>query len=200
MMNDAQRVAGVVLAGGRSRRFGADKARHRIDGRTMVERVASALSTVCPTVFVSLGIDTPPFAVSELRYVRDRYIDSGPLAGIHAALEEVATPWLLVAACDMPFITPDALRRILAARAPDVDAVVACDARGDLHPLCGCYRRDLLPRLAAFLDSGGRSARAFAAQITCVPVKLDAGGPLRNVNTPGDLTHFPPHGPGGTDR
>ena len=200
MMNDALRVAGVVLAGGRSRRFGADKARYRIGGTTMVEHVASTLGAVCPTVLVSLGIDTSAFDLPDLRYVRDRYIDAGPLAGIHAALEAVDTPWLLVAACDMPFITPDALRRILAARDPGADAVVACDARGDLHPLCGCYRRDLLPRLSAFLDSGGRSARAFVAQITYTTVELDAGESLRNVNTPGDLTDFPPHGPGGTDR
>lgn len=179
-------VTGVVLAGGRSRRFGEDKARHVIEDRSMIERVVDSVATICPTVLVSVGRVPRTYPLSNVRYVRDHISDAGPLAGIHAAMLATDSPWLLVAACDMPFVTPEVLRRLLAARTSRVKAVLAQENGGRLHPLCGCYHRDLLPDISAYLDGGRRAVRGFVTEINHAAVTLP-GGPLRNVNSRQDL-------------
>lgn len=179
-------VTGVVLAGGGSRRFGEDKARHRIEDRSMIERVVDSVAAICPTVLVSVGMDPRSYPLSNVRYVQDHFSDAGPLAGIHAAMLASDSSWLLVVACDMPFVTPEALRRLLAARTPRVEAVLAQENGGRLHPLCGCYHRALLPELSAYLDGGHRAVHDFVAEINHAAVTLP-GGPLRNINRRQDL-------------
>lgn len=179
-------VTGVVLAGGGSRRFGADKASHPIEYRSMIERVVDSVATICETVLVSVGTDPRDYPLSNVRYVQDHFSDAGPLAGIHAAMLASDSPWLLVAACDMPFVTPEVLRRLLAARTARVEAVLAQENGGRLHPLCGCYRRTLLPDNSAYLDGGHRTVRGFVAEIKHAAVTLP-GGPLRNINRRQDL-------------
>lgn len=182
-------VTGLVLAGGLSRRFGTDKARFAIDGRPMIARVAEVVRTVCTPVLVGLGVETPPFDLQDVRYVRDAFPAAGPLGGLHAGFAACETPWLLAVACDMPFLTREALLALLDARTETDHIVVARSEDGRLHPLCGCYRRDLLPLVTSLLTSGRRAAHAL----------LDAAGGIRtlvlptallaNINTPTDLIH-----------
>lgn len=186
-LSQTRHVTGVVLAGGGSTRFGSDKARAVVADWRMIDRVVETLSSVCPDVLVSVGTDAPDYALADVRYVPDSISDGGPLAGIHAALLLAEAPWLLVVACDMPFVTPQALEAILDARSPQVDAVVARDHDGRLHPLLGCYRRELLPALSKYLETGRRSVRAFVSELRATTVEFDAEGPLRNINTPDDL-------------
>lgn len=184
---DVDDLTGLVLAGGRSRRFGTDKARHPVGERTMTAAVVAALTPLCSRVLVSLGAGTAPFDDLDVRYVRDQYPEAGPLAGLHAGLQACTTRWLLVAACDMPFLTPEALRRLLRDGHPSLQAVVATDSGGRLHPLCACYRRDVRPLLEAQLRAGHRAAYRFIEQLSATRRVRLPDDALRNINTPADL-------------
>lgn len=117
-------VTGLVLAGGASRRFGEDKARYLVDGASMIERVVRAVSEVVHPVRISIGGDTEPFQL-ELEHVRDLTPDAGPLGGLQAGLRRGERRWLLVVACDLPFLTSDVLTSLLDARTSEADATVA---------------------------------------------------------------------------
>ncbi len=187
-MNQKPDLTGLVLAGGRSTRFGADKAGYAVGGQAMIERVRDAVAAVAAEVWISVAAEgAPPGLPRRARYVRDHYRDAGPLAGLHAGLHALETPWLLAVACDLPFLTPDALRTLLAARTPEADAVVARTPDGRRHPLCACYHARTLPVAAAQLEAGHLALHAFLDRLENVRYADLPDAPLRNVNTPSDL-------------
>ena len=179
-------ITGLILAGGASRRFGTDKARASVGGRAMIARVFEAVSAVTGEVLVSVRAGGGDYGLAA-RVVEDAVPDAGPLAGLEAGLRACRTPWLVVVACDMPFLTPEALEAVTRARAPGLDAVVARTPDGRLQPLCACYHTSVLPVVAARLRSGRRSMRGLLERLGAVRVVPLPEAPLRNVNRPGDL-------------
>lgn len=183
---------GFVLVGGRSSRFGADKALHPLDGRPMALRVADVVAQVAASVtlvgppekYAALGLPVIPDKV-----IRGKPGGIGPLGGILAALEASETDWNLIAACDLPGIERGVPARLLRrARAlPAVDAVWPATPDGRLQPLCAAYaKRAAGPARQAAERGVHKLADAFAA---CRIAKLpfDDPAPFRNANRAGDM-------------
>lgn len=160
-----------------------------LDGVPMIEHVYTALQSVADPVLVSTGREAQPMEGILARPVADRYPDGGPLAGIHAGLCAAPTSWLLVAACDMPFLTPEVLAAVYGATAGDrqVQAVIAETPDGRLQPLCACYHTSARAVAAATLAEGQRAVRAFIDRLTDVRIVPVQAEPLRNINHPSDL-------------
>lgn len=141
----------AILAGGMARRMGgADKARLRVGGRTILERQIEALRPVVDRI-VLVGYKgdgpIPPGLVA----VEDRVPNGGPLAGLDAALAEVDDDLLLVA-CDMPNLEGPLLAHLLTLT-DGVDLVVPRTERG-YHPLCAAYTRACGPVVRERLQRG----------------------------------------------
>lgn len=180
-------ILGAVLAGGRSRRFGGDKAAAMIDGRAMIDHVVAALSPLVDRVVVCGR------AHATLTGLADRPAPGlGPLGGISAALHHAAAHGfdrVLTLPCDTPTISATTLTALL--RAERAAVVADC-------PVIGCWPAELAPALDALLAAGGdRSVRAWARRAGAVALPLPAPA---NVNYAGDLVdlHQPaePPGPG----
>ncbi len=94
-------ASALILAGGKATRFGGI-AKHEIvvDGQTIFERQVAVLAPRVAEILVS-----SPRDIAGYRTVRDSVENIGPLAGIAAGLAACRTPWLLVVAGDMPYIT-----------------------------------------------------------------------------------------------
>jgi molybdopterin-guanine dinucleotide biosynthesis protein A len=120
--------------------------------------------------------------------VRDPVEGGGPLAGIAAGLVAVHTPWLLVVAGDMPYVTGELVEALLAARRPEIDAV--CARARDLPEPLLCV---LHTRVAAAVSrrlAGGRYkvAGLFTEEDLAVAwVEVADARSVRNINTPDDL-------------
>lgn len=179
-------ITGLILAGGASRRFGTDKARVAVEGRTMIARVFEAVSAVTGEVLVSVREGDEDYGLPA-RVVKDAVPGAGPLAGLEAGLRACRTPWLLVVACDMPFLTAEALDAVTRPRAHGLDAVVARTPDGRTQPLCACYSAAILPVVEAQLRSERRSMHGLLERLGAVRVAPLPEAPLRNVNRPGDL-------------
>ncbi len=182
---------GVVLAGGRSLRFGAPKRSALLGGRTLTERAVEALSTVVPDVVVSVGRDDA-FDLPAASTVVDAIADGGPLFGVMAGLEYAAGEnrgGALVLAVDLPLVGAPELRRLIPAPGEPATIVAAAGPEGEpLQPLCGWYPVTLLPRLAAFLDGGGRKVLDFVDGHSRRWVRFADARVLTNVNAPSDLS------------
>ncbi|OGO50378.1 MAG: hypothetical protein A2148_12460 [Chloroflexi bacterium RBG_16_68_14] len=187
-------VVGAVLAGGRGRRLGRDKALLVIDGRTLLRRATDALRSVGLDVVLVLRPDQPvPEEIDSTAIVRDEVEDAGPLGGLHALLRQLPAEWALVVPCDQPFLAPELLRGLLAEPRNDLQAIVGRPARR-IEPLPGLYRRTCLPVIEGALARGERSLQGLLSllRVRAVPGKtLRRWDPsLRsylNVNTPKDL-------------
>jgi molybdopterin-guanine dinucleotide biosynthesis protein A len=115
-------ITGVILAGGRSRRFGRDKAQalwlSPSGEMTLLERSLSLLKSLklAPLIVTHPEKD---YSGNAARVVYDLIPDQGPMGGIYTAFQSSTTPFLLVLTCDMPCLTPEILLTLLASHGPD---------------------------------------------------------------------------------
>lgn len=182
----------AVLAGGRSSRFGRDKARAPYFGRPLLGRVLASLADADERLIVGER-RYPQFArAHDARQVGDIIASGGPLSGLHAALTRARHPWVAVAACDLPHLTPD-YWRVLLARAGSCDAVMVQGGAGRLEPLAAVYHRDVARLAEARLRAGDYAlhdlARALRLQVVSARVLGVRVGPrtLLNLNRPSDV-------------
>ena len=179
-------ITGIILAGGKSRRFGRDKAAYMVNGLPMIEHVYRALSTITSHVFLSIrDFDTP--TTLPVPAVVDQYPGMGPLAGLHAGLAAAKTPWVLAVACDIPYVTPDVLWLLTDARSTDTAAVLARTPDGRNQPLCACYSAVIRSVVEEQLSAGRLSMSELLGLLSPVRIVEVPGAPLRNINTPSDL-------------
>ena len=186
----------VVLAGGRSRRMGTDKAVLEWHGRPLVVHVAEAVLAAIdgPVVVVAAPDQELPPLPPRVERAVDAVADQGPLEGIRTGLEaldgraELALVWSV----DAPNVSPGLIQLLVGALG-DADAVVPSVA-GFTHPLSAVYRVSLLPVVERLLADGERRARAIVD--VCSAVRLDeqalrAVDPelrsLIDFDTPGEL-------------
>jgi molybdopterin-guanine dinucleotide biosynthesis protein A len=182
----ANDVIGLIPAGGKSSRFGSNKALYRMGGATLVERVHAALSAVLHDVRLGLARpgDVPPLVGVPCVY--DDPDDSGASASLRAAFSATDASWILIAACDMPGLTPDAVTRLLEARRDDLDVVVALGEDGAMHPLFACYRRTCLETLDQNAAGRTRSMRRLVDSLRKAEVRFE-NRIVWNVNRLEDL-------------
>jgi molybdopterin-guanine dinucleotide biosynthesis protein A len=139
--------SGIVLAGGRARRFGTNKLEAVIVDRPILQHAIDALAPVVGEIIVSVAAGaSPPMvpglrAAPAVRWVMDPAPDGGPLVGLAAALEAVSQPIAVVVAGDMPALRTELLALLCAELEadPTVDAVVLRD--DDIAPPLPCALR-----------------------------------------------------------
>ncbi|MBU2537063.1 MAG: molybdenum cofactor guanylyltransferase [Proteobacteria bacterium] len=135
-------VAGVILAGGKSSRFGSNKALALHQGTALIQGIAHRLAGLFPE---TLLITNTPESYDFLGWpmTGDQYHNCGPLAGIHAALRTISQPRAFICGCDMPLINQD-LIRFLCALPGDHDVVLPWLPEGP-EPLYAVYSKKGLP-------------------------------------------------------
>lgn len=176
---------GVVLAGGRGRRLGGDKAIVELEGRALVHYPLEALHSVCDEVAVVAKRDTilPP-----LGGVADLWIEPDeprhPLVGVAHALRLAAGRPILVVAVDLPLMDAATLRAIADADVGEA-AVAVPRVHGRLQPLCALYAPRALVGLASF-DVDARATDVVAALGVHEVEGLDETA-FFNVNAPEDV-------------
>ncbi|GGF87056.1 molybdenum cofactor guanylyltransferase [Paenibacillus albidus] len=149
------KITGIILAGGHSRRMGADKALLELGGVPLISHLAARLSIVANSVCIACGAEErEAYRFLRLPLIPDRYPGQGPLAGLHAALWRSNTEWNVAAACDLPFASREIMQYMIgiAAAASYIDAVVPVNAAGKVQPLLAVYHSRLLPSLEDALE------------------------------------------------
>lgn len=177
---------GALLAGGRGRRLGGDKAVVALDGRPLLTYPLAALRAVLPEVAVvaKQGTSLPP-VVPEPPVWIEPDAPRHPLTGIVHALRCAGGRPVLVCAVDLPLVTPELVRRLAGEAFGGAGAVVP-RAGGASQPLFAIYAPDALPVLARSGDMA--SVREVVARLGAREVDLgDDEALLCNVNAPEDL-------------
>ncbi len=200
------RTAGVILAGGRSRRMGTPKAALPWGATTLLAHVCGVVAGAVdgPVVVVrAAGQELPPLPAA-VELVEDPVPGLGPLGGILGGLTAVAgrAEAAYVSAVDMPALRPEFVRRVLAGLEDGVEVVLP-DAHGFRHPLAAAYRTALAGPLRELVAAGGtRPAELFEVAVTrrvdaawlLADPELAAADPelasLVNVNDPDDYARL----------
>lgn len=224
--SDHPDLTAIVLAGGQSRRMGADKAQLLIAGVPLLQRVCEAALACTPDVRVV----TPhphryrAIAPSPCQFIVEQSLPSqgrnpsgsrsssadstqsappdrppGPLVGFSQGLATVERSWVLLLACDLPWLD-SALLKTWIATLPAVPptaiaALIPATAprKHQWEPFCGFYRRTAAPSVAQFIAQGGRSFQSWLAIASVHPLPIppqlrsQVDHMLTNCNTPADV-------------
>ena len=192
---DIRSITAVVLAGGRSRRLGRDKALELVGGVPLVSRVTSAIETISSETVIVVAEERQAQALplpGDARIVQDLHPNAGSLGGILTGLIAATGVWALVIACDMPFLNR-ALLSEMASNRDDCDAVVPL-LNGRPEPTHALYSKVCIEPIRNKLEAGELKISAFfeSVRVKYVPQRtvemIDPGlWSFFNVNTPHDL-------------
>lgn len=187
-------ITGVILAGGMNTRFPTLKGMVEVGGERIIERTLRIFRDLFGEVIISTNNPDAYFYLGE-RMVGDIGDSRGPMSGIYSSLINSKSKKIFVAACDMPFISPDVVRYISSVET-DAGAVVS-SINGRIHPLLGIYRKELISDLETYLDSGAVGLQGFIKDTEAFIIdegeirKVDPEGcSFVNINTPEDYKHF----------
>ena len=183
----ADRVTGVVLAGGQATRFGGQpKGLELIRGARIIDRVVAALRAVADDLLLVANDQDAASWLPGVRTVTDVRPGFGSLGGIYSALAHAGTS-VIVVAWDMPFVSASLLGPL---RARDADVVVyeSRSPRG-VEPLCAFYRPSCIEPIERRIDAGDLRVIGFFDQVRVIrlPPPVDPDVAFMNVNTPSDL-------------
>jgi molybdopterin-guanine dinucleotide biosynthesis protein A len=193
----AARVAGVILAGGLSRRMGGgDKCLRALGGRPILGHILARVQPQVAALVLNANGDPQRFAPFGLAVVSDVIEGfAGPLAGVLTGLEWAASHapscrWLASFASDAPFVPRDLVARLTAA-AETAGADLACATSGGRsHPVFGLWRIDLRADLRrAMVEQEIRKVDRWTARHHLVEVEYPTApiDPFFNTNLPEDL-------------
>jgi len=171
-------LTGVILCGGKSQRFGRDKARAEINGQPLISRVADLLAPHCQTV-VAVAETADKYSDLGLVTLGDEITGDGPLAGLLTALHYVQSRspkegedsgWVLLTSCDLTELHPNWVVSLAAARSAESVAVVFTEVTAErsdplFQPFPGLYHVNLADSLAAALQSGARSFQRVLGEL-----------------------------------
>jgi molybdopterin-guanine dinucleotide biosynthesis protein A len=176
-------ILGVILAGGASRRMGADKALLTLAARPMIGHVLARIGPQVGAVAINTNGDPARFGAFGLPVLPDPVPGQpGPIAGVLAGLAWAARTRpgaaLLTVPADCPFLPPDLVARL----APAGHAA----SGGRHHPVIALWPAESAPALWAAYQAGTRRMEAFAAIAASRRVVWEGEDPFTNINTPAD--------------
>lgn len=188
-----RRIAGAILAGGRSRRMGRDKRRALLGGRSLIEHAIARLGPQVDLLMINANDDPSLYAATGLPVRADPVRDfAGPLAGILAALiwaQEIGADALVTVPSDAPLFPADLVSRLDAVHDR---AIISASSGGRLHPVFSLWRNPLsfiAPLRTALESEGHRKVESFVARFPHGTADWPVApyDPFFNINTQADL-------------
>ncbi|MCY3831710.1 MAG: molybdenum cofactor guanylyltransferase [Chloroflexi bacterium] len=183
----------AIIAGGQSRRMGRDKAFVDLGGKTLIERVIERSAHLGQAETILITNRPTQYAHLGLPMHRDVLPDKGSLGGIYTALVKAASQYVLVLACDMPFISSDLLRLLISHIRADID-IVAPRVAGYPQGLHAIYKKTCIEPIARQLAADRLKIIRFYDQMRVTyldETDYAAYDPesrsFANVNTPEEL-------------
>ncbi len=183
-------MTGAIIAGGKSRRMGFNKALIKINNETIIERGVKLFKEVFSETFiVANGLLT--YENLNTLAVADIFKGAGSLGGIYTALFHSTTDHAFVAACDMPYMNKDVIKRILAS-AREAEAIIPF-INEQFHPLHAVYHRKCMKPIEAMIKDGNLRVNDLLKKIHVKKLELSdfsglpAAQSVENVNTKEEL-------------
>lgn len=188
-MKTPETIWGLVLAGGKSRRMGRDKALLERNGQSQLDHAVNLLQRHVDKVFVSTRPDQSADPErAKFAQIRDRYENLGPIAGILSAMDAHHEVSWLVIACDLPNLDDQTVEYLLQNAAAEEPVSAYQSATDGLpEPLCAIYRPAARPIIDTFVANGLICPRKMLIKSNIHLLRQPNPVALHNVNTPDDL-------------
>ena len=185
------KISAVLLAGGKSRRMGEDKATIVFRNTPLWQIQLDLLRKLeFEQLFISAQVD-PPWRPADIEFVPDDQPSRGPLSGIGAALSRITTNHLLALAIDMPFMSENYLLSLCEKIEPGRGIVPLIENRAE--PLAAIYPREARDDVRGALCGSDFSLQSLVGKLVAtnklepIQVSEEEKAFFRNLNEPADL-------------
>lgn len=180
--NNARVKSAVIFAGGQSSRMGRDKSLLPFGGySTLAEYQYRRLKKIFHRVYISTKSDKFPF---ECHSIYDTYSESSPLVGLISIFETLEEDELFILSVDAPFVDRDIIDALYEKSNNDsFDAIIAESPQG-IEPLCGIYRRSIIPIAKKLLSQNNHRLNALLDHAKSHFVSFDNRDLFENLNHP----------------
>jgi molybdopterin-guanine dinucleotide biosynthesis protein A len=192
----SETFSAALIAGGRSRRMGTDKAFLTWKGRPLWEHQMAKLRELAPhELFLSCRREQGFPAIPDIIPVEDEWPDAGPLGGIGSCLRLCSTPLLVVLGIDLPLLPAGLLHDLLTESTPQCGAVIMNGEGEYYEPLAAVYPRAMLALAEEQIAGGHLSMQAFIRfgaerGLLRVPALTLEKEWFTNLNAPDDVPQF----------
>ena len=173
-----------ILAGGKNKRFGSNKALIEIGAETIIERIIDFISPFFNRIFI-ISKDPSEYEFLKIDVKEDIIPDSGPLGGIHTGLVYSNSFKSFFIACDMPEVDNNLLKRMII-EAEDNDVIVP-KAGNNYEPLFAIYSKNCIKPIEQQIKKGDLKVTNF---YSLVKVKEIPAEKIFNINTPEELKEY----------
>lgn len=178
-------LAGVLLAGGTSKRMGQDKASYIFKGKPLMDYSLDILKAVSDTqIIVSKD---KRHTRQNTKVIADVIEDAGPLGAIYSALDFIDKDYAIVLACDTPYVVTEVINTLISSIKSYSIVIAAHNDR--VHPTIGIYKQSIHKQLGEFLKKGNRKMMDFIESQEYVTVDFSHMDEniFRNINSVQDL-------------
>jgi len=186
-------VLAVILSGGKSRRFGGDKATTLLGNKTLIEHTVDKLKNNFKEILIVTNDSKTNSNNKGLFYTKD-IIEGhlGPLVGVLSAMEWVASnqkdyKWILTFPCDTPFFSEDLINKIINSKSNSHKKLFFLKSGEKRHNIFGLWSIELRERLRADIEIGDRKVEDWANKIGTEVIDINDDESFLNINTKEDL-------------
>ena len=180
-------ITAVILAGGQGTRIGGDKGLQLLHDRPLIAWVLDAIRPQTNEILLSANSKRDEYTELNCRVIADQTPGwVGPLAGLQSALRCAQHDLIASVPCDTPFLPKDLIARMCVAMA-DTDEAVVVVAEGRRQSTIALHRIIVLPKLDAYLKTGGRKVTDWLDTLQVSEVVIDDANAFNNINTVEEL-------------
>ena len=191
---DHNNVLGVVLAGGKSQRFGEDKCQVKLGDKLLIDYILSEIIDEFKEVLLISNNKIKYINSNKISLVKDTKKGLGPLGGILTAMKWIkennkSYKWISTFPSDTPFFKKKILNNFLEEIKDYEGKLFFINSNNTRHNIFGLWSIDLLERLEKDLDNGERKVEMWANKIgvKSINMKFENKDPFFNINTKEDL-------------
>lgn len=163
-------ITAAIIAGGKSKRFGSDKALINLAGKRLIDHAVTLALTISPQAMI-ITSGEQHFSGVQIEQVPDIIPDCGPMGGVYTALEKAQTPWVAILPCDTPLLSPE-IYEILWKHRKENSAGVAV-AEGKIQSLVSLWPKSLSPDLLQSIQKGELKTHQFLKEHQAVMVSME---------------------------
>jgi molybdenum cofactor guanylyltransferase len=192
-MND-NNILGVVLAGGKSQRFGEDKSQVKLGAKLLIDYILSEITGEFNKILIVSNSSIDFKHSDKISVIKDIKKNLGPLGGVLTAMKWVKHnnkdyKWILTFPVDTPFFKRTILQKFLQDIQPEESKLFFIKSNNTRHNIFGLWSVDLMEKLEEDLNKGERKVEVWANSIgvKTVNIEFQNEDPFFNINTKEDL-------------
>ena len=191
---DHNNILGVVLAGGKSQRFGEDKCQVKLGDRLLIDYILSEITDEFEEVLLVANNSINFKKSKNITLISDFKKNLGPLGGVLTAMKWVKEnnknyQWISTFPADTPFFKTHILKKFLQAINFNENKLFFIKSNNTRHNIFGLWSIDLLDKLEEDLDKGERKVEIWANSIgvKSIDMHFENKDPFFNINTKEEL-------------